>query len=45
MISEMSVGRHECFAVVIPTTNEIMVVGGSDGRHTHVDSVEFASLI
>ena len=45
VISEMSVARRECFAVVIPTTNEIMVVGGSDSRHTHIDSVEFASLI
>ena len=44
MISEMSVARHECFAVALPATNELMVVGGSSGM-LKIDSVEFASLL
>ena len=44
VISEMSVARHECFAVALPATNELMVVGGSSGM-LKIDSVEFASLL
>jgi serine/threonine protein kinase len=43
VICEMSMSRYDCFAVTLPTTNELMVVDGwSKGRST--DSVEFASL-
>lgn len=44
VISEMLVARHECFAVALPATNELMVVGGSSGM-LKIDSVEFASLL
>ena len=42
VISDMSVARSECFAVV---TNELMVVGGFSGTYNDIDSVEFASLV
>ena len=41
-VSQMSIARCPCFAVVLPT-NELMVVGGRDSCQS-VDSVEFASL-
>ena len=44
VISEISVARYDCFAVVVPTTNELMVVGGRSKLNS-TDSVEFASLI
>ena len=44
VISEMSMARYNCFAVTLPTTNELMVIGGrSKGIST--SSVEFAILI
>ena len=45
VISEMSVARRQCFAVVLPATSELMVVGGLTGMFNPTDSVEFASLI
>ena len=44
VISEMSIARYDCFAVTLPTTNELMVVGGRSKLNS-TDSVEFASLI
>ena len=43
MISQMCVAQCFCFAVVLPTTNELMVVGGLT-KLSHIDSVEFACL-
>ena len=43
VISEMSMARYDCFAVTLPTTNELMVVGGrSEGISTSL--VQFASF-
>jgi hypothetical protein len=36
--------RYDCFAVTVPTTNELMVVGGRS-KEISTDSIEFASLI
>ena len=44
VISEISMARYDCCAVTLPTTNELMVVGGrSEGISTSL--VEFAGLI
>ena len=46
VISEISIACYNCFAVTLPTTNELMVVGGqSKGINISTDSVEFASLV
>ena len=44
VISEMSMARYDCFAVTLPTTNELMVVGGRSKLNS-TNSVEFANLI
>ena len=45
LISHMLMARGYCFAVPLPGTNEIVVVGGvSDGGYT-TDTVEFADLM
>ena len=45
VISQMSVARRLCFAVTLPTTNELMVVGGKEPIGDFgIDSVEFASM-
>jgi hypothetical protein len=44
VICEMSMARYDCFAVTLPTTNELMVVGGRS-KGISIRSVEFASLI
>ena len=44
VISQLSVARRLCFAITLPTTNELMVVGGSSEFST-ISSVEFANLI
>ena len=44
VISQMSLARRLCFAVTLPTTNELMVVGGRS-EFTTISSVEFANLI
>ena len=44
VISQMSVARCRCFGVTLSATNELMVVGGSEG-FSGMDSVEFASVI
>ena len=43
-LSQMLVARYLCFAVTLPTTNELMVVGGKVGQ-SNIASVEFANLI
>ena len=44
--SQLSVARYNCFAVALPTTNELMVVDGKDAMYgPGIDSVEFASMI
>ena len=47
VISQMSVARHLCFAVTLPTNNELMVVGGrsNESSNSATSSVEFANLI
>ena len=45
VISQMSVARHLCFAVTLPTNNELMVVGGQSNKVSATSSVEFANLI
>ena len=46
VISHMSVARRQCFAVVLPTTRALMVVGGwSATTGNRIDSVELASII
>ena len=44
VISEMSMARYDCFAVTLPNTNELMVVGGRS-KLNPTNLVEFASLI
>ena len=44
VISEMSMARHRCFAITLPTTNELMVVGGRSW-FCSIGSVEIASWI
>ena len=44
VISQMSVARWRCFAVALPTTSELMIVGGFEG-YSDLNSVEFANLI
>ena len=45
VISHMSVARRQCFAVVLPTTHALMVVGGwSATTGNRIDSVELASI-
>ena len=44
MISRMSTARRFCFAFILPTTNELMVVGGLK-KISRIDSVEFARLL
>ena len=43
--SQTSVARYLCFAVTLPTTNELMVVGGKESFSRGIDSVEFARVI
>ena len=47
VISQMSVARYLCFAVTLPTNNELMVVGGrsNESSNSATSSVEFANLI
>ena len=45
VISQISEARCQCFAVTLPTTNELMAVGGYDNIYTRLSSVEFANLI
>ena len=44
VISEMSEAQCQCFAVTLPTTNEVIVVGGFDSYNSRLNSVEFANL-
>ena len=44
VISQISVARRRCFAVALPTTNELMVAGGNSEFST-ISSVEFANFI
>ena len=44
VFSEMSEARCQCFAVTLPTTNEVIVVGGFDSYNSRLSSVEFANL-
>ena len=44
VVSQMSVARRRCFAITLPTTNELMVVGGNSEFST-ISSVEFANFI
>ena len=45
VISEMLEARRLCFAIALPTTNEVMIVGGYDSYSIKLSSVEFVSLI
>ena len=44
IVSQMTIGRHDCFTAVLPN-NQLMVVGGQTDGQTSTDTVELASTI